>query len=265
MEELKKILKEMIEKDSEILVAKWIGFFENEEEKEAQARYYEDFLGFFEECVENNLDINTPEANAMKMFLEKVIELIGEDKFFNFRNSVYTCYLKFPIYERLNELNQYKYEYTKPVTEFFEGLTSKIIIELIEKNKEIAKTTMHELEEREAPISEIWDNVLMVSIVGSLDSNRVLKIIDKVLDKLEGKEIKHVIVDIGSIYDVNSEVSRQIVKLNNAIHFMGANAYLTGITSSIAKSLTHLDINLGDIKTFSTTKQAMEHILNEKV
>jgi rsbT co-antagonist protein RsbR len=71
-------------------------------------------------------------------------------------------------------------------------------------------------------------------------------------------------VDISAIFDVNSEVSRQLIKLNNAIHFMGAKAYLTGITANIAKSLTHLDINLGDIKTFSTTKKALEYILKRE-
>jgi len=263
-EKLKKLLKDIIEKDSEILVGKWIEYFD-EEEKETEARYYEDFLGFFEECVESDLSLNSPEAKALKMFLLKLIELIGEDEFFNFKNSVYTCYLKFPIYERMNELKEFKYEYTKIITEFFEGLTSKIIIEILEKNRSQTEMAMEELEEREAPISEIWDKVLMVSIVGTLDSNRILKIIDKILSRLEKKEIKAVIIDIGSIYDINSEVSRQLMKLNNAIHFMGAEAYLTGITASIAKSLTHLEINLGNIKTFSTTKQAMEYILNEKV
>jgi len=263
-ENLKKLLKEIIKNDSELLVEKWIKYFD-EEEKEDEARYYEDFLGFFEECVESNLDLNSPEAKALEMFLLKIIELIGEEEFFNFKNSVYTCYLKFPIYKRMSELKEFKYEYAKILTEFFEGLASKIIGEILEKNKTQTQMAMEELEEREAPISEIWDKVLMVSIVGTLDSDRIIKIIDKVLNRLEKNEVKAVIVDIGAIYDVNSEVSRQLMKLNNAIRFMGAEAYLTGITASIAKSLTHLEINLGNIKTFSTTKQAMEYILNGKV
>ena len=64
---------------------------------------------------------------------------------------------------------------------------------------------------------------------------------------------------------MNSEVARQIIKLNNAIHYMGSTAYLTGITPAIAKSLTHLDINLGDIKTFSTTQKAMEAIIGRDI
>ena len=264
MDEMKKILKDILHNDSENLVNKWISYF-NKELIEDEARYYEDFLGFFEECVDGNLDINSPEAEALKIFLLKLIELIGEEMFFNFNDSIYTCYLKYPIFARMEELKVFKYEYVKILTEFFEKLTSNIIIEILQKKHSQTELAMNELEEREAPISEIWEKVVMVSIVGTLDSNRILKIIDKVLAKLEGNEIKDVIIDIGSITDVNSEVSKQIIKLNNAIHFMGANAYLTGITSSIAKSLTHLEVNLGDIKTFSTTKQAMEYILNAKV
>ena len=113
-------------------------------------------------------------------------------------------------------------------------------------------------------MSEILDDVLMVSIVGTLDSQRVLEIMDKVLQNLENRKIDHVIIDIGAIFDVNTEVTNQIIKLNKSIHYMGAKVYITGVTANIAKSLTHLDINLGDIRTFSTTKQAVYKILKNK-
>ena len=258
--DIKKILKDIIDNESEDLIQYWIDLFDDSE-KDEEYRYYDDFLGFFEECVDSNLDPNSDEAQALLHFLRKLIEIKGEEKFFNFKDSVYTCYIKFPILKKLEEKGYFNYEIVSKITLFFESLTSKIIIDILQQNKEIQESAMDELEEREAPISEIWSGVIMVSIVGTLDSNRVLKIIDKVLDRLEKNNIEYVIVDIGAIYDVNSEVSRQIIKLNNAVHFMGSKVYLTGITPSIAKSLTHLDINLGDVKTFSTTKKAMEHII----
>jgi len=258
--EIKAILKDIIENDSEKLIQYWIDLFDDDE-KDEEYRYYDDFLGFFEECVESGLDIHSDEAEALMHFLKKLIEIKGEEKFFNFKTSVYTCYLKFPILKVLEEKNMFTFDIGFKLTSFFEGLTSRIIIDLLNQNREIQQKSMEELEEREAPISEIWQGVIMVSIVGTLDSNRVLKIIDKVLERLEKSDINHVVVDIGAIYDVNSEVSRQIIKLNNAVHFMGSSVYLTGITPAIAKGLTHLDINLGDVKTFATTKKAMEHIL----
>ena len=256
----KDILKEIIENEKEDLIQYWIELFPDEE-KDEEYRYYDDFLSFFEECIENDLDPHSPEAYALKQFLEKLIEIKGDEKFFNFKDSVYTCYLKFPILKKLEQKGYFGFEIVSKITSFFESLTSKIIIDLLKKNKELQKSAFEELEEREAPISEIWDGVIMLSIVGTLDSNRILKIIDKVLARLDKSNIEHVIVDIGAIYDVNSEVSKQIIKLNNAVHFMGAKVYLSGITPAIAKSLTHLDIKLDNIKTFSTTKKAMEYIL----
>ena len=254
-------LKSIVTSYQDDLINYWLEFFP-EEEKEEEYRYYDDFLGFFEECLDSGLSPDSEEAHALAMFLEKIIELIGEDHFFNFKDSVYTCYLKFPIFKKLNEIGEFKYEIVEKVTSFFESLTSKLIVSILKKNREIQDSSLMELEEREAPISEIWDGVLMVSVVGTLDSNRVLKIIDKILLELEKKEIRDVIIDINSIYDVNSEVAKQLVKLNNAIHFMGSYAYLAGITPSIAKSLTNLNINLGDIKTFSSTRKAMRYILD---
>ena len=175
---------------------------------------------------------------------------------------VYTSYIKFPILKKIDEKGLFTYENVVLISNFFEALTSKIIIDILKKNETEKQMTMKELEERESPIAKIWYNTIMLSIVGSLDSHRILKIIDKVLVVLEKSEIEHVIVDIGAIYDVNSEVARQLIKLNNAIHYMGAEAYLTGITPAIAKSLTHLDLSLSDIKTFATTQKALQYILN---
>ena len=258
--ELKEILKDMVKNESEDLIQYWIELFPDEQ-KDEEYRYYDDFLGFFEECIDTNLDPSSTEAGALLQFLKKLIELKGEDEFFNFKDSVYTCYLKFPIFKKLSEKGYFQLEIVSKITAFFESLTSKIIIDILTQNKKVHESAISELEEREAPISEIWKGVIMVSVVGTLDSERVLHIIDKVLKKLEKKNIEHVIIDIGAIYDVNSEVSRQIIKLNNAVHFMGSKVYLTGITPSIAKSLTYLDIDLGSVKTFATTKKAMEYIL----
>ena len=165
----------------------------------------------------------------------------------------------------MEEINLITYQNVAVLTKFFEALTSKIIVEVLQIQKKIQEQSIQELNQREAPISEIWDGIFMVSIVGTLDSDRVLKIIDKVLDNIELKNTEYVIIDISAIYDINSEVANQIIKLNNAIHFMGATPIMAGITKNIAKSLTHLNISLGDVKTFSTTKLALKNILKDKV
>lgn len=257
---LKRNYLKLLSTNNERLIQNWLEFFEVED-KDEQHRYYDDFLGFFEECLENDLFIKNEEYNALVHFLTKIADIIGHDKFFNFRHCHYVAYLKLPILEELEGTEFFQYDNIKKLSVFFDSIASSMMTGILNEKKEFEIASNTELEEREAPLSEIWDGILMVSIVGTLDSDRILKIIDKILDKLEDGNIHHVVIDISAIFDMNSEVANQILKLNNAIAFMGVEAYLTGISKNIAKSLTHLDISLGTIKTFNKTKVAVESII----
>ena len=260
-QEFKEKLLGIVRNDTEEMIAEWLQFFEDDEQKDDEHRHYDDFLGFFEECVEADLDIKSDATGAMEHFLLKLQEIIGEDAFFNFHNSVYTCFLKFPLFKLLEQKGLFVATNIIQITRFFEAMTSHIMLHFVSKNRLFQESSTKELAEREAPMSEIWEGVLMVSIVGTLDSQRILEIIDKVLNHLEQHGTRHVVVDISEIFDINSEVTSQLMKLNNAIHFMGAKAYITGVTANIAKSLTHLGISFGDIKTYVATKQAIQEIV----
>ena len=67
-QKIKEQLQNLIKTDSSELIEEWIKFF-SESQKEVQSRYYDDFLGFFEECVEENLDVQSESAQTMSMFL----------------------------------------------------------------------------------------------------------------------------------------------------------------------------------------------------
>jgi len=257
---LKDTLLELLSNNNDQMIQNWLSLFDDND-KDDQHRYYDDFLGFFEECVENDLYTNNEEYEALVHFLSKLSDIIGHENFFHFRHCHYISYLKFPILEELEKTQHFEYQYIKKISVFFDSIASSMMMGILKEKKEFEAASTTELEEREAPLAEIWDGILMVSIVGTLDSNRILKIIDKILDKLEEGDIKHVVIDISAIFDMNSEVANQILKLNNAITFMGVDAYLSGISKNIAKSLTHLDISLGTIKTFNKTKVAVESII----
>ena len=259
-QEFKNELLRILKENNSDLIEHWLTLFDKNEIDE-QHRYYDDFLGFFEECLEQNLFIGTDEYNATVQFLAKLISIIGQEEFFNFRHCHYLAYMPIPLFKELEKTGFLNADNLKKIHIFFESITAKLMIEILEDKKKYEKASIAELEEREAPLAEILDGILMVSIVGTLDSSRILKIIDKILDRLEEGDIQHVVIDISAIFDMNSEVANQILKLNNAISFMGVDSYLSGISKNIAKSLTHLDISLGSIKTFNQTKSAVKAIL----
>jgi len=245
------------------LIEWWLTYFP-EEEHEAERRYYADFLSFLDECFHSDLDPNSDEALALSHFMEKLAEIKGDD-FYRFRNSVYTCYLKFPIYRLLDQEGVFHFELATRLTAFFESLTSRLIFEVLTRKNEVLRASESELAEREAPISEIWKGVLIVSIVGTLDSNRVITIIDKVLTAIEQHAAETVIIDVGAIFDINTEVANQLRKLYTAVALMGAKAILVGIKKNIAKAMSHLDISIGEIATYRTARQALEWIIEQEL
>ncbi|MGD9969912.1 MAG: STAS domain-containing protein [Sulfuricurvum sp.] len=254
-------LYDIVRNERNILTREWTEYF-SENEHESELRYYADFLSFFEECLQADLDPVSDETLALTNFLKKVAEIRGQEKFYNFRNSVYTCFLKFPLFKLLDERELFHYALASRMTAFFEALTSRLIFDQIQENNRVQQASAAELSEREAPISEIWKGIILVSIVGTLDSNRVVQIIDKILEAIERLESEHVVIDINAIYDINTEVANQIRKLYTAISMMGSHAYLTGISKNIAKAMAHLDISIGEMQTFRSTRQAVEAILS---
>ncbi len=263
-EETLAVLKQIIQEDKSALIEEWVTYFEPEE-RPAQARYYADFLSFFEECLESGLAVDSEEARALSHFMQKLAEILGDKRFFNFRSSVYTCYLKFPLMKQLEARGAFCFAIARRMTSFFESLTSRLVLHYVESRERAEAAAAKELQAREAPISEIWDGVLLVAIVGTLDSQRVIEIMDKVLSAVESTRAREVILDVGSIHDINTEVALQLQRLNHAIAFMGARAHLAGINKNIAKVMAQLDITVGEMATFRTVRQALESLVAASV
>jgi len=260
MQTMLKHLDEVLNNNSS-LIEKWVKLMGNSEENE---RLYDDFLGFFEECVTENLDTSKDSADALVIFFNKIRDIMGDNKFFNTNGKIFIEVLKEPILEQLSDDKLFNYEYVKIINNFFDTITAKMVKDYIEKRDKFQESMANELISREAPISEIEDGVLLIVLVGILDSNRVMRIIDIILTKMEQVDSNYVIIDISNIADINTEITNQIMKLSNSIHFMGAQAYISGINSTIAKRLTHLSINLGDLKTFRDVKYTLKEIRNQK-
>ena len=257
--EFRTFLHTALAHNTQELTQYWLMFFE-ESEQEVQHRYYADFLSFFTECVTDDLHLHTASSQSLFNFMLRLSELIGEETFYNFKNSVYTCYLKFPIFQLMEEKNVFNFKNVAALIAFFESLTSRVMLVYIQKKNQIEQEAVKELREREAPMSIIGVGILMVSIVGTLNPQRVSVMIDRILEKIEKEHIKHVIIDINALSDIDIEVTQQLLKLSKAMGFMGTRSYLAGVTRNVAKHFTYMEINLGEIHPYASTKDALDEI-----
>lgn len=108
------------------------------------------------------------------------------------------------------------------------------------------------------PVNILWKDILMISIFGVVDSKRAQEIMDTMLTKILETEAKTIILDILGVAIVDTAVANHLLKITKATKLMGSGCIISGISPAIAQTLVHLGIELGDVATTATLKNALE-------
>ena len=95
-------------------------------------------------------------------------------------------------------------------------------------------------------------------VIGTLDSSRTLVVMESLLSRIEADRAKVVVIDVTGVLAIDSQVSHHLIQMIRAIGLMGAEAILTGIRPEIARALTNLNIDLGDVITRSSLSEGLK-------
>jgi len=109
----------------------------------------------------------------------------------------------------------------------------------------------------------LWDNVLLLPIIGLVDSKRVQTIMEAALQNILDHQAKFLILDIQGVPAIDSAVANYLIKVTQATKLMGCRCIVTGISPQISQALVNLGIDLGDILTQSTLKDGVSMSLNK--
>jgi rsbT co-antagonist protein RsbR len=107
------------------------------------------------------------------------------------------------------------------------------------------------------PVTEIWDSILLLPIVGIIDSKRAQEIMTAVLSKISETHATTMILDISGVAIVDTAVANHLIKVTKATQLMGCRSVISGLSPAIAQTMVELGINVGDIRTTSTLKDAL--------
>jgi len=107
------------------------------------------------------------------------------------------------------------------------------------------------------PVTVLWENILMLPIVGTLDSKRAQEMTGTLLNRILETEAKTIILDILGVVTIDSKVAAHLVKIIQAAKLMGADCIISGISPAIAQTLVQLGVELGAIYTTATLKDAV--------
>jgi rsbT co-antagonist protein RsbR len=125
----------------------------------------------------------------------------------------------------------------------------------------IIKEQSEQLLELTTPVVKLWDGVLAVPLVGTLDSIRTQIVMEKLLQALVDTGSEHAIVDITGVLAVDTQVAQHLLKTVMAARLMGAECTISGIRPQIAQTIVALGIEFGDITTKASLADALRHAL----
>ncbi|MER5779055.1 STAS domain-containing protein [Streptomyces sp. NPDC002039] len=127
--------------------------------------------------------------------------------------------------------------------------------------EELISAQAEQLMELSTPVVKLWDGVIGVPLVGTLDSARTMVVMEKMLQALIDTGSEQAIIDITGVPAVDTEVAQHLLKTVVAARLMGAECTISGIRPQIAQTIVALGIDFGDIVTKATLADALRHAL----
>ncbi|MFD7701080.1 STAS domain-containing protein [Streptomyces caelestis] len=129
--------------------------------------------------------------------------------------------------------------------------------------EEIISSQAEQLLELSTPVVKLWDGVVGVPLVGTLDSARTQVVMEKLLQTLVDTDSTHAIIDITGVPTVDTQVAQHLLKTVVAARMMGARCTISGIRPQIAQTIVALGIEFGDIPTNASLSDALRQALKE--
>ncbi len=127
--------------------------------------------------------------------------------------------------------------------------------------EEVIRRQQEDLLELSTPVVKLWEGVLAVPMIGTLDSNRTQVVMETLLQTVMDTGSELAIIDITGVPTVDTLVARHLLKTVTAIRLMGADCIISGIRPQIAQTIVHLGIDLQGITTKATLADALAQAL----
>jgi rsbT co-antagonist protein RsbR len=123
--------------------------------------------------------------------------------------------------------------------------------------EDVIARQQHELLELSTPVVALWEGVLAVPLIGTLDSDRTQVVMESLLQRIVDSGASIAIIDITGVPTVDTLVAQHLLKTVAAARLMGAECIISGIRPQIAQTIVHLGVDLGNVATKSTLADAL--------
>ncbi|SHN41977.1 rsbT co-antagonist protein RsbR [Duganella sacchari] len=175
--------------------------------------------------------------------------------------ATYVFSLKQPLFSALRSALTGEPEVLAEASWAITALIDKLglyTIEIYQKSRDqIIARQQQELLELSTPVVKLWQDILALPLIGTLDSARTQVVMESLLEKIVETGAAIAIIDITGVPTVDTLVAQHLLKTIAAARLMGADCIISGIRPQIAQTIVHLGVNLEDVMTKATLADAL--------
>jgi rsbT co-antagonist protein RsbR len=155
-------------------------------------------------------------------------------------------------------------EETWTVTQLLDQLGLYTAEVFIKNREETISRQQEEMLELSTPVVKLWDGILALPMIGTLDSARTQVVMESLLQRIVETGAEVAIIDITGVPTVDTLVAQHLIKTVTAARLMGAECIISGIRPQIAQTIVHLGVDLGDVLTKATLADAFAVALQRR-
>jgi len=218
------------------------------------------FLEATRKAMATGTDVRTAEWEDVRNLITELSQSRARQGFSPTETATFVLSLKQPLFTRLRtELAKDPAalaEATWAATTVLDKL-GLLTMEVYQKGREgVIQRQQEELLELSTPVVRLWDNVVAVPLIGTLDSARTQVVMENLLQEIVNLGAAIAIIDITGVPTVDTLVAQHLLKAVAAARLMGADCIISGIRPQIAQTIVHLGVDLGDVVTKATLADA---------
>ena len=268
MSDRSKTLRETIEEDEAGILERWIdkqlaapSFRSDRISKTELAEHSRRFLSSLRQSLGSGTpDVQSPAWANVRQMLEDISVSRAQQGFSPSETALFIFSLKETLFEQLNgeltkdppalaaaiiDTNQLLDKLGLYTTEVYQTGREKVIVR-----------QQQELMELSTPVVTLWDGVLALPVIGTLDSSRTQVVMENLLQRIVETGALIAIIDITGVPTVDTLTAQHLLKTVAAARLMGADCIISGIRPQIAQTIVHLGVDLGTVVTKATLADA---------
>jgi rsbT co-antagonist protein RsbR len=150
---------------------------------------------------------------------------------------------------------------------FLLDATRRALKESADKNRQAAEQLdtiarqQRAIQELSTPILQLWDGVLVLPVIGFVDSRRSQQMMERLLEEIVARQARHVIIDVTGVAVMDTQTADYFTKIFNSVRLLGAQCVLTGIRPAVAQTLVHIGVQLDQVTTRRNLQQGLQECL----